>query len=107
MVQAQAQQLYQHMEALQQQKAELEQALEGLGEIKSNADVLVPVAPGVFAKGSLGDASELIVNVGSDVMVKKSTTETKSLIQEQLQELTKIETEITNQLQGAMQELGA
>ncbi len=61
--------------------------LDELGAVKDGAVVLVPIANGIFTAGTLSKASDLFVNVGSDIVVKKSLEETKAMLAGQIGEL--------------------
>ena len=45
---------------------------------------------GIFMKAQLKDNNELLINVGSDVIVKKTFSESKEMLESQLNELESI-----------------
>ena len=72
------------------QLAEFDSTIEALDELeKQDAPIksLVPISQGIFLSAEIKNTKELILNVGSDVMVTKSIDETKQIINKQKQEL--------------------
>ena len=70
---------------IENQAAELDGFVSDLDEMESlqDAEVLVPLINGVFAKARLHDAKQLLVNVGSQIIVPKNAESTKKLLKEQ------------------------
>ncbi len=83
-------QISQHVELLSQQKMELEisiKAVQELGKVPLQQELLAPIANGIFFKAGLNDNQILIVNVGSNVTVEKNVPEVVQLLQQQQQEI--------------------
>ena len=62
----------------------------GSGQMVSaqkKAKLLAPVTEGIFASATLDNTEELVVNVGSNVCVKKTVGEAKALLTAKQQEL--------------------
>ena len=103
------QMLTQHLKQLQQQQQILSQqmmemaasavSLEELSEIKEGAELLVPVSNGMFAKAKLVDGENVIVNIGSNAAVLKTTKEAKALMEKQIQESEQLSKKISAQVQ--------
>ncbi len=98
------QMLEQQIVAIQQQLQTVEQTLFdmaslnfGLDEIKTNKEILAPVGAGIFAKAKL-ISEELVVGVGEKNYVKKSISEAKKLIQEQIKKLERAKEELNFEL---------
>ena len=90
MAAAQIKQLQQQIEAAEEKTQELENAhasLDGLKNAARGAGMLAPIADGIFVKAELGSNSELIVNVGSNVCVKKTAEQAKEMLKGKLQEI--------------------
>ena len=90
MMQQQLEQLTQHVELLQQHMVELEDsrsALEGLGKVELESELLAPIANGIFVKGKLVDSENLLVNVGLGVVVEKSVADVIILLDTQKRDL--------------------
>lgn len=82
----QMKQVQQQLQNIDQQLVELEgvkKALADLKEVPINADILVPVASGIFVKAKLLEHEDLLVNVGDNVSVKKKYPEAQALLEKQ------------------------
>jgi prefoldin alpha subunit len=82
-------QLQQQQQLLSQQMAEMAlsaQSLEELAQIKEGSELLVPVSSGMFAKAKILDGQNVIINIGSDIAVSKTTGEAQQLMVKQLKE---------------------
>ncbi len=73
-------------------------SLDEFKKISTSKEVFVPLSSGIFAKASINDTSELLVNVGANVAVKKGVESTKKLIQDQLEEVKKIQKQMVSEL---------
>ncbi len=95
-------QLQSQLEAVTHQLIELHgtsNSLEEFKEIASENEIFVPLSSGIFAKASIKDTSELLVNVGANVAVKKDVNSTKKLIQNQIEEIKKIQKHMIGELE--------
>ena len=95
-------QVQQQLEAVTHQLIELSStrnSLDELNKVMSGREVFVPISSGIFAKANLHETSELLVNVGASVLVKKDIDSTKSLIQKQFEELKKIHQQMAEDLE--------
>ena len=86
---------------IEAKKAELEYLKEGLTQLKGqrDKDILIPLGSGVLAKGKLADDEKVIVNVGSNLLVKKTIEEAKEIIDEQINELSLVLNQIEQEIQ--------
>ena len=111
-----AQEMYMEFQALDQHIKQLQKQLEmvthqlfelnatsnsldDFKKIDSGKEIFVPLSSGIFAKANVKDTSELLVNVGANVAVKKDITSTKKLIQEQMEEIKKIQKQMIDELE--------
>lgn len=111
-----AQEMYMQFQVLEQHIKQLEKQLEmithqmfelnatsnsldDLRKVNSAREVFVPLSPGIFAKAVIKDTSELLVNVGANVVVKKDVAETKNLIQRQIEEVKKVQKQMIDDLE--------
>ena len=95
-------QLQRQLELVTQQLMELNvtsHSLEDLNKTQSGKEIFVPVSSGIFAKASLKDTSELLVNVGANVVVSKDIESTKKLISDQLEEVKKLHNNLVQELE--------
>lgn len=86
MIGEQMKQLQQQSQMLDEQFVELNVTLQGLDElhnIKKDKEILVPIATGIFTKAEL-KGGDLIVNVGSNVLVKKDVKTTIDMTRERV-----------------------
>ena len=74
-------------------------SLEEFKKINTGREIFVPLSSGIFAKASVKDTTELLVNVGANIVVKKDIASTKKLIQNQMEELNKIQKQMINDLE--------
>ncbi len=90
MASAQIKQLQQQLEALDEKRQELENAITSLDSLKSSqkkAKMLAPITEGMFVSATLDSGDELIVNVGGNVCVRKTVEEAKGMLKERLLEV--------------------
>ena len=95
-------QLQKQLEAVTQQLVELTVtsiSLDEFNKIKPGKEIFVPLSSGIFAKASVKDTSELLVNVGANVVVQKDVASTKKLIQRQMEEIKKIREQMVDELE--------
>lgn len=67
-------------------------------ELETANEVLAPIAQGVYVEASLKNR-DLFVNIGSDVVVKKSVKEAISIISNQEQDLVKDQNKVIQKLE--------
>ncbi len=103
----------QQIRAIQQQLQAVEQALQemnslnsGLGELvgKKDKDILAPIGRGIFVNAKLM-SEELMVDVGDKNFVKKSISETKKMIEDQVGKLENAKEELNSELEKINEEL--
>ena len=95
-------QLQRQLEVITHQLMEISAASNSLDEFKKITpakEVFVPLSSGIFAKASINDNSELLVNVGANVGVTKDIDSTKKLISNQLEEIKKIHQQTVEELE--------
>ena len=62
-------------------------SLEEFDKIKKDKEIFVPLSSGIFAKATLKDNSEVLVNVGANTVVTKNISSAKKLINNQIEEM--------------------
>jgi len=75
------------------------QSLDDFKKLKEGTEILVPLNRGMYAKAELKNNEGLLVNVGSNVTVKKDIESTKKLINEQIAEITNVQQQMVMNLQ--------
>ena len=99
MFEQQMQQIYQQLQMIEQGIIELANLNLGLDDLNGQKDkeILAPFGRGIFIKTKLL-SEELIVDIGSKNFVKKSISDGKKLIQEQIKKLEEVKEELNNSL---------
>ena len=95
-------QLQNQLEMVTRQLIELNATGSSLDEFRKigvGKEIFVPLSSGIFAKAVIKDNSELLVNIGANVAVKKDVESTKSLIQNQIEEIKKIQVQMIGELE--------
>lgn len=95
----QIQQQLQHVEQQVTEAEEVGKHLEELSKGKVGSKMLVPISSGIFISATLADNQQLAVNVGSNVIVKKSMPETKEMIGNQVIDMRKMQEELAKQFE--------
>jgi len=107
----QAQGLVQEISMLNQTAQSLDTAREVLTNLeksKENNEILVPIGGNTFLKAKMADKDNVLVGVGSDVVLKKSTSDTITKLTEQLETLKNSGEELGKQMHeidGKLREL--
>jgi prefoldin alpha subunit len=72
--------------------------LDGLEKEKKDAQLFVPIGGGSYIKAKLASADEVVVGIGADVAVERTTKEAKENLENRLAELEKTRTSLGQQL---------
>ena len=81
-------------------------SLEEFRSLKEGSEILVPLTSGIFARASLKDPSELLVNVGAGTVVTKDISSAKKLISGQVEEMQKVQQKMSDDLEKMMEKAG-
>ena len=90
MVMAQIKQMQEQLQAVDEKKQEIENAEAGVIQLKGaskGTKMLAPVTDGIFIQATLEDTDDVLVNVGSDICVKKTIDEASKILKEKQHEL--------------------
>jgi prefoldin alpha subunit len=101
-IEEQSKYLEQEAQAVEQKKGEfsmLIQQLDSYEKASKDAKTFATIGAGVFAEAKLANSKEFLVNVGAGTFVKKSIAEVKKNMQTQLDELQKIQMQISQNMQ--------
>jgi prefoldin alpha subunit len=93
--------LEKQMDQLIHQLQELEIVKDGIKDIansKIGNEILVPIGAGVFAKATLKDSDKVLMNVGSQIVVEKSSVDAEKLVADQIGELDQIKDKMQGEL---------
>jgi len=97
-----AQEIQKQIQAVEMQLTKLISAKEAVSELentKIGSELYVQLAPGIFVKGELKENKEVQVSVGGNVVVPKSISEAKELIDRQIKELENFQEQLNAELQ--------
>ena len=95
-------QMQAQLEDITHQLIELHSTSNSLDEFKkinAGTEIFLPLSSGIFAKASVKDTSELLVNVGSNTVVKKDVDSAKTLIKNQIEEMKRIQNHMIAELE--------
>ena len=109
MIEQNIKQLQKQLEMLTNQMMEVNSTINGLDEfnkIKGEKQVFVPLSSGIFAKAAIKDTSELLVNVGANVVITKDLASTKKLMQKQFEEMRKVQSRLVGDLEKMAERAG-
>ena len=71
--------------------------LDGLEKEQKDAQLFVPIGGGSYIKAKLASADEVVVGIGADVAVERTTKEAKENLENRLAELEKTRTSLGQQ----------
>ena len=80
--------IQQQIVSLNQQIMELKLLKDSLNKvknIKANTKSLIPLSPNIFTKAEIKDNKEVLVSVGSNILVKKTIPETEIFLSQRQQ----------------------
>ncbi len=106
MFEQQIQQLHQQLQLVEKNIVDLNSLDFGMDELRGSVgkEVLAQLGRGIFVKTNM-TSEELIVDVGNKNFVKKSITDTKKLIKEQIEKLHQIEEELKDKIEEINEEV--
>ncbi len=102
----QIQQVQQHLSALEQHVQQLQSvqhALTQLSTMSTPRETFIPVGAGIFFNGSIHNTQEVLLNVGSNICVKKSVPDALQTIDKQLMEVQGVMDHFEQEMQKGMQ----
>ena len=95
--------------SLAQQTMELEDLREGLSGLKDIKDTksFIPFGSGIFLESELKQPKDVLMNVGTGILVKKDFKSAVDIIGRQISELKKISLEMTSELEKIESQLSS
>jgi len=106
MLEKQAGKIQEKMEVINQEILEFEKIKGSLDELKGKKEILANLGRGIFVNCEIKD-KEMLVNIGSNVVLKKSIDETKKIIDKQISELERIKDNLEKEIEKISLELRA
>ena len=103
----QAQEMERQLGEIDKRIDELNIIQESLEELKGNkdAEMLVPFGSGVLLKAKLVDDQNVLVNIGSDVITKKTITQANKTLKEQVESIDQVRKKLEKDLAALKQEI--
>jgi len=101
MIQQNMAQMKEQLTMIEQQIEEMSAAEESISElanINEDTEMVVPIGSGVFVKTKVKGSNEFIINVGANVAVAKTDAEAKKIINEQIEEVKKVQKQINQNI---------
>ena len=95
----QVKQVEEQNQTLQKQIEDLngiKEAIESMEKTKVGSELFVPISAGIFVKAEIKENTELLVNVGDNVVVPKSIKDAIKLVEKQEQEILKYKETMAN-----------
>ncbi len=83
LIQKQVEQLRLQMQFIQEELREVQGGLAALDDIaksKPDSEIMLPLANGIFVRGTLKETDRLLVGVGASVVVEKDVPSTKEIL---------------------------
>jgi len=102
LIDTQIKEIEKELHALENRNTELitlKASLAGLGKVKAGSKTYSPIGLGIYAQGTISDTKEVLVNVGSGVIVKKDLESAKELLNSQLRQSEEIILKLAQNLQ--------
>ncbi len=99
----------QHLQILRNKSEELTKTvsyLSGLEPINGERKSFSGISSGIFVETSIKNTKEVLVGVGSGVIVRKTLSEAKVMVESQSEEVKKAFAEIEERLEKAISQLG-
>lgn len=99
-------QIQEQLRAIEQATLDMSQISFGLDEIPKNKDseILAPIGRGIFVSAKI-ISEELTMDVGEGTFVKKSISDTKEIISEQIEKLNQMRKDLENELEKINDEI--
>jgi prefoldin alpha subunit len=97
--------MQQQIQLIDQQVTELqimENNITEIGKIKKDSETLSQVGQGIFVKSSIKDTKEVFVDIGSKIVLKKSSEEAKKLIKKRIDQVMNVRTLVIQELNKMM-----
>ena len=97
--------LQQKKQTLEHQMNEFEALKESLKDIKNSkkdSPMYSPLGSGVFIKSEIKDTDNVMVNVGSNVVIERTIEDSKGLVEEQIKELDNMIKQLVKEIKEGM-----
>ncbi|MDI3502530.1 MAG: prefoldin alpha subunit [Archaeoglobi archaeon] len=86
---SQAEAIVQQMNVIQSAISEARETIEAMKALEAPSEILYPLGSGVYLQGEVKSAENVLMSVGSGVVVRKSREDAISVLEERIKEMTK------------------
>ena len=101
LIEKEAQQIKSHLQVVEEQMHEVRHnaaSITDIAKVKPGEEILVPIASGIFAKGTIKNTKNLLVGVGASIVVQKDIPSTIAILDKRIASLEKYQTELIGAL---------
>ncbi len=99
-------QMHQKKAIIQNQINEFSGLMENLDNIKKSkkdSSMYAAIGSGVFVKAELKETNNVLVNIGSNVVIERSNEDSKKLVDNQLKELSNLSKKIDKEIESSIE----
>ena len=99
--------MHAQLQSLETKATEIEGSIRSIEEIKGkkSAPMLVPVVEGIFLSAELKESTEVVVNVGAGVCVKKTIDDARAMLEDRYGEMAQYAKEMQAELERCAEEV--
>jgi prefoldin alpha subunit len=107
MLRQQSDAIEKQIEEIEMKRNEMLIVKQSMSELKGQTgkEILVPIGSGVFLKGQLNDDKSILVEVGANVIAEKTINQADELIEQQLEEIEKLQNKMRGELIMCVEQL--
>lgn len=104
LMQQQISEIENQINQIEAKKTDLQVVFDSISDLQKErgSEILVPIGSGVLAKAKLEDEKNFLVNVGANIVVKKTAKETQDAVKQQMDELDKAKDMFMKELEKFM-----
>ena len=73
------------------------QTFQDLSPVSDGNEILIPIGPAVYMKGTISDTEKVLTGVGADVLIEQPITDAIEMMKEKIDEFSAIRTNIVKQ----------
>ena len=95
------------IEKLNHKSVEAAATKEGLKELGSAAETLIPIGSGCYACGKIVDTKNVLVDIGFGVLVPKTREDADSMIAEKESEISKLKSELHENCENIVKQMNS
>lgn len=105
LMQRQLQQLGEEANMVERRMVEAAATKKSITELKSMADILMPIGSGCYVHSKFSDDKHVLVDIGANILVSKAPSEAEAFVAEKEAEMAKLKTELQAEANKAIAEM--